>query len=79
MDTRYSVYNLTGLAPIETNHAARPLERVGATPDDAPGLFHPDNPLLWGLGIAAITLGLAAASGSVRLGKATVKVSAGKA
>lgn len=41
------------------------------------GPLHPDNPLLWAVGLGALTLGLIAASTQIRIGKARLAVSAG--
>ncbi|MDO8107144.1 hypothetical protein Q6348_08035 [Isoptericola sp. b441] len=41
-------------------------------------LWHPDSPLLWFAGIAAITFGFMAVSTNVRVGKAKASVALGK-
>ena len=42
------------------------------------GLLDPHSPLVWFGGILLVTVGAASAAGSVRLGKGTLSVSAGK-
>ena len=44
----------------------------------SPRSLSPENPAVWLAGIAALTVGLVAVSGSVRLGRAKVSVAAGK-
>jgi hypothetical protein len=51
---------------------------LAPSPAGNAGQFHPDNPMLWLLGIGALTLGLVAASTHVRVGPITASVAAGK-
>lgn len=76
---QFSVFNQVGLSPVTaTGDVAVPTHRVAITDDDNMQWFSPHNPLLWFGGILAVTLGFAAVSGSVRLGKAKVSASVGK-
>ncbi|OJV57952.1 MAG: hypothetical protein BGO38_06940 [Cellulomonas sp. 73-145] len=61
-------------APTELNAVATPSE--GAAAASAP--WSPSNPLFWFGALAALTLGLAAVSTSVRVGPARASVSLGK-
>jgi hypothetical protein len=76
---QFSTYRLTGLAPVESNYTAGSHLEAGALaiPDGFAGLFHPDNPLFWLGGVLAVTFGLVAFSGSVRVARAKVSGSVG--
>lgn len=74
-----SKYRLADDAPAspattELNSVATPAAGAAA----AASLLHPSNPLLTFFAIAAVTLGLAAFSTSVRVGPAKASVSLGK-
>ena len=59
----------------ELHHASR-----GGLDDQVPGMFwHPDSPLFWVAAIAAVTVGLAAVSGSgsIKIGPVHASASAG--
>lgn len=78
----FSVYEQIGLRPV-----ARPTEaglaagvsRVAVDDEDPISWCSPRNPLVWVGGVLAVTFGLASVAGSVRLGKAKVSASVGKA
>lgn len=76
----WSVYSLTGLSPVE--HAQTtpgPTQHVAVSGHEMPAHgLSPDSPLLWFGGLLAVTVGLVAVSGSVRLGRAKVSASVGK-
>ncbi len=61
-------------APSERHAAVTP-----STGDKAAKPWHPDSPLLWFAGIAAVAFGLMAFSTTVRVGRATGTVSIGTA
>ncbi len=61
-------------SPSELHAAVTP-----STADEAAKPWHPDSPLLWFAGIAAVAFGLMAFSTTVRVGKATGTVSIGTA
>ena len=78
-----TAYGLTGTRPamaIETDDFAMPgLERSagpGLTGEHAPP-WHPESPLFWFGMLAAVTLGLIAASTSVRIGPFRASAAAG--
>jgi len=79
----FSVASQIGLKPmaptVGDTDVAAPTARVAVFDDDNMSLISPRNPLfVLGL-IIAVTVGAAAAAGSVRVGKAKISVSAGKA
>lgn len=69
---------VTGLrSPGIVPHVA-PVTAQAAVGHGVGGPLSSRNPLTWAVGILAVTLGLAAMSGSVRLGKAQVSASVGR-
>jgi hypothetical protein len=74
-----SKYGLTDTAPspATTELTAVATPRAGAATTAQP--WHPENPLFWVAGLAAVTFGLAAFSTNVRVGSVRAGVSAGKA
>lgn len=76
-------YRATGLkpsAPSPSNVAHMPGVARSAGPgvDDQPKPWQPDSPLFWFAALAAVTVGLIAASTSFRVGPVKVSASAGK-
>lgn len=71
---KYGMSGLT-LAPEATQLAGA---SNGAMTGDGLGLLDPDNPLLWLLGIAGVTLGLIAFNGSVKFGPVHASAGVGK-
>jgi len=72
-----SMYGVTPQAP--SYGAAAPTQHMG-TDDIANGwraLVDPHNPLVWLGGLALVTVGLGAFASSVRIGKATARISVG--
>jgi len=79
MFTASSIYGAQPQAP--SAGVAGVLEPMGITSDDQGGvqaLVNPRNPLVAFGVLLLLTAGLIGASGSVRLGKATFRASAGK-
>lgn len=78
MFTASSLYGATPQAP--SYGVAAPTQTMGT--DDitsgVKGLVDPNNPLVWFGGLLLVTVGFAAAAGSVRLGKAKISASIGK-
>lgn len=78
----FSVASQIGLTPrVQTQGdtgVAAPTERSAIGDTDVMGLFSPSNPLLWFGAILAVTVGAAAAAGSLRIGKIKLSASAGK-
>lgn len=78
----FSVMDQIGLRPVsppsETGVAAG-VSRIAMTDDDPLSWCSPRNPLVWLGGVLVVTFGLASVAGSVRLGKAKVSASIGKA
>lgn len=62
-------------ASVHTELASVPTGSVGNANEAKP--WHPDNPLLWFGGLAAVAFGLMAFSTSVRVGKTTATVALG--
>lgn len=79
MYTAHSVYGTTPQAPSYGVNAA-PTQTM-ATDDIASGwkgLIDPHNPLVWFGAVLVITVGLASAAGSVRLGRTKLSASIGQ-
>lgn len=75
------MYSLTGLSPMDRPQTSQgPTQHIAVSQHDqqATSLLSPQNPLLWFGGVLAVTVGLVAVSGSVRLGRAKVSASVGK-
>lgn len=77
----FSVESQVGLrAPaVSTAGASAGTSRVAVSSTDAIPWYSPANPLTWVAGFLAVTFGLASVAGSVRLGKAKISGSVGKA
>jgi hypothetical protein len=78
----FSAAEVYGIAPSTPNYGvtSAPTQHM-ATSDIANGwrgLVDPNNPLTWLGGLLVLTLGLAAVSGTVRVGKVTATASVGK-
>jgi hypothetical protein len=71
---KYGMHTLT-LAPMSEPGSGA---SNGAISGDVHKLLDPDNPMLWLLGIGAATLGLVAASTSLRVGPVRGSVTVGK-
>lgn len=71
-------YGMPTLAPATATAGAGASNGIVATERGFSGRLDPENPMLWLLGIGAVTLGLVAASTSVRVGPVKVSASAGK-
>lgn len=77
----YDVGRKYALGAPTPQHADTPLAQITkAAPDDAAAakLWHPDHPLFAFGALVAVTAGLLAVSGSVRVGRATAQASIGK-
>lgn len=78
----FSVMSQIGLRPVsapgEAGLAAG-TSRVALSDDDPLQWYSPRNPLMWVGGLLAVTFGLASVAGSVKLGRAKVSASVGKA
>lgn len=78
----FSAYEQVGIRPVarpsDTGLAAS-TSRVAIDDDDPISWCSPRNPLVWVGGVLAVTFGLASVAGSVKLGKAKVSASVGKA
>jgi hypothetical protein len=72
--SKYGMHSLT-LAPMSEPGSGA---SNGAISGDVHKLLDPDNPMLWLLGIGAATLGLVAASTSLRVGPVRGSVTVGK-
>jgi len=75
MDFDFSVASQVGLmpaAPASPHTAATSTQRVAIGPDDTMPWYSPRSPLVWLVGIAAVTVGAASIAGSVRLGPAKI-------
>lgn len=79
MYTAESVYGVQPQMP--SMGIAAPTQQMAT--DDLKGgiraLVDPNNPLFWLAGLVLVTMGMAGAAGSVRLGRAKVSVAAGSA
>lgn len=80
----FSVYDQVGLrGGVPSMQAGGGLssatERVAVDDGSEVTWYSPRNPLVWLGGVLAVTVGLASVAGSVRLGKAKVSASVGKA
>lgn len=71
-----SKYGMHGLTLAQHSEAGSGVSN-GAITADAKRLLDPDNPLLWLLGIGAVTLGLVGLSTSARVGPLRASASAG--
>lgn len=69
---------VTGLRMPSVVPTVAPVTAQAAVGHEPGGLGSPDNPLTWLVGIVAVTVGLVAVSGSVRLGRGKVSVNVGK-
>jgi hypothetical protein len=78
----FSVASQIGLAPrVQTQGdtgVASPIERSAVGDLDVMSLFSASNPLTWFAAFMLVTVGAAAAAGSVRLGKIKLSATAGK-
>lgn len=78
----FSVMDQIGLRPVSTPGEAslsQGVSRVAVTDDDPISWCSPRNPLVWLGGVLVVTFGLASVAGSVKLGRAKVSASVGKA
>jgi hypothetical protein len=75
-DLGSSKYGMPLLAPMTADVSG--LDNAVTPSHAGRGQLDPDNPMLWLLGIGAVTLGLVAASTHVRVGPVTASLSAGK-
>lgn len=73
-----SPHLVTGLRQSSAVPQVAPVTVQAVPAGVTPGALSPANPVVWLAGIAAVTVGLVAVSGSVRLGRAKVAVTAGK-
>lgn len=69
---------ITGMARHTAVPHVAPVTAQAVPAGVAPAALSPSNPMVWLAGIAAVTVGLVAVSGSVRLGRAKVSASVGK-
>lgn len=71
-------YGMPTLAPTTATAGAGAHNGVVATEHAFTGKLDPENPMLWLVGIGAVTLGLVAASTSVRVGPVRIAGAVGK-
>jgi hypothetical protein len=78
----FSVQDQIGLRPAAhpgPTGVAAGTARVAVDDDDPISWCSPRNPLVWLGGVMAVTVGLASVAGSVKLGRAKISASVGKA
>lgn len=70
-------YNLGSAPAIGSNHSGAANGAVTGYNQPPASAFHPDNPMLWLVGLGAVTLGLIGVSTHVRVGKISAGIDAG--
>lgn len=78
MNLGTSKYGMPTLMPATATPGAGASNGSVSTERSFTGRLDPENPMVWLVGIGAVTLGLVAASTSVRFGPVRASVSAGK-
>jgi len=72
-----TLYGIPAQAPSYGTAAPTQGIAVTGSVSGLRSLIDPQNPLLWFIGLVAVTMGAAGVAGSVRLGKAKFSASAG--
>ena len=72
-----SKYNVAMAAPLGADHSGAANGAITGRESNIASAVHPDNPMLWLVGLGAVTLGLIGFSTHVRVGKISAGVDAG--